>query len=244
MRIEPEMNFCDNQTSTNILANASRVKPATIIPQVSNSFDMDVFSKNCAGRLAAEQFIKQGFKKTYSANISISMSQVLTVKTGHFKAALGIRSANSPLFIEQYLPCPIEKSSALVNENIPRERIVEIGCLYSNANRFTIPLFLVTAVSLFYQGYSHLVFSGTDKVLNITSKAGVDFTHLCDANQSLLNPSDDDWGSYYETQPKVVLVTLSNVIKAINKQPRYQKLFDSLEIKVAQVCNKLEVNQW
>jgi hypothetical protein len=244
MLIKSETNSCANQVTVHLSTNVVTTQPATKNTQVSKSFNMDVFSKNCAGRLAAEQFIKQGFKKTYGANISISMPQVLTVKTGNFKAALGIRSANSPLFIEQYLPCPIEKTSALANENIARERIVEIGCLYSNANRFTIPLFLVTAISLFYQGYSHLVFSGTHKVLNIISKAGIDFTHLCNAKQSLLSPSDDDWGSYYETQPKVALVALSNVIKAINKQPRYQKLFDSLEIKIAHVCNKLDENQW
>lgn len=244
MIIEPEPNFCNNQASENLLSNVSRAKPLTKTPKLSNSFNMDVFSKNCAGRIEAEQFIKQGFKKTYSANISISMPQILTVNTGKFKAALGIRSANSPLFIEQYLSYPIEKTNVLVNEYVPRENIVELGCLYSNANRFTIPLFLVTAVSLFYQGYSHLVFSGTNKVLNILSKADINFNHLCDANQSLLKPSDDDWGSYYETQPKVALVALSDVIKAINKQPRYQKLFDSLENKIAHVCRKLEANQW
>ena len=110
--------------------------------------------------------------------------------------------------------------------------------------RFTIPLFLVTAISLFYQGYSHLVFSGTEKVLNIISKAEIDFAHLCNAKQSLLTPSSDDWGNYYETNPKVALIALSSVIKAINKQPRYKKLFESLDVKIAHVCNQLGTCQW
>ncbi|MDX2369193.1 MAG: thermostable hemolysin [Colwellia sp.] len=244
MLIEPEMNSCANQVTEHLFAKAvTTQQPVSKTTQITQSFSMDVFSQNSIGRVAAEQFIKQGFKKTYRANISISMPQVLTVNTGKFKAALGIRSAKSPLFIEQYLPCPIEKMTALVNENIPRESIVEIGCLYSNANRFTIPLFIVTAISLFYQGYSHLVFSGTEKVLNIISKAEIDATHLCDAKQSLLTPSSDDWGSYYETQPKVTLIALSSVIKTINKQPRYQKLFNSLDIKIAHICKKLEICQ-
>jgi hypothetical protein len=248
MLIEPEINSCANQVVSQLVTKALTTQQTTQQPlsqptQVSTSFNMDVFSQSCTGRVAAEQFIKQGFKKAYNADISIPMPQVLTVNTGDFKAALGIRSANSSLFIEQYLPRPIEKMSALVNENIPRDNIVEIGCLYSNANRFTIPLFIVTAISLFYQGYSHLVFSGTDKVLNIISKADIDFTHLCDAKQSLLTPSSDYSGSYHKTNPKVALIALSNVIKTINKQPRYQKLFESLDVKIAHVCHQLETSQ-
>ena len=224
------------------------INPATSIAarkpkgRVTDSFAMEVFTTNCEGRKSAEQFIKQGFNKAYNANISITMPQILTVKNGNFKAALGIRSAKSPLFIEQYLSSPIEQNIPRSTQEINRNDIVEIGSLYSNATRFTLPLFLVTAVSLFYQNYKYLTFAGTSHVLNILSKAGVNFSTIGDAKESALSPSDDDWGSYYDTNPKVVVVALSSVISAIDKQEKYQQLFKSLEEKIASVCKQLGAN--
>lgn len=208
--------------------------------KIANSFAMEVFTLNSAGRKEAEDFIKQGFKKSYSANIDITMPQILTIKNGNFKAALGIRSAQSPLFIEQYLKTPIEQNIPFSGQQVTRDEIVEIGNLYSNANRFTVPLFLVTAVSLFYKNYQYLAFAGTSKVLTILSKAGIEFSYLCEAKKSALIPSSDDWGSYYDTNPKVVVIALSSVISAIDKQVKYQKLFESLEQKIACVCDQLE----
>jgi len=237
MLSEPETNSCTNQA---VISQPLIKKPV----HLSESFDIDVFGKGCTDRNQAEQFIKQGYQKAYSAKISVSMPQILTVKNGNFKAALGIRSAIAPLFIEQYLSCAIEQVDILANGNISRKDIVEIGSLYSNANRFTVPLFMVTAVSLFYQNYQYLAFAGTSKVLEILSKAGIELSYLGEAKQSLLKPSTDSWGSYYETKPKVALIKLSDVIMAINKQPRYQKLFESLAVKIADVSKKLEVTQW
>lgn len=208
--------------------------------QISDAFSMDVFKKNTVGRKSAEHFIKQGFSKAYGANISITMPEILTVRNGNFKAALGIRSAKYSLFIEQYLNTAIEKTHVLLEENITRDEIVEIGSLYSNATRFTLPLFLVTAVSLFYLNYKYLTFAGTSHVLDIISKAGVDYSVLGDAKESALAPSNDNWGSYYQTQPKVVVVALTSVIRAIDQQVKYQTLFKSLEEKIACVCKQLE----
>jgi hypothetical protein len=64
------------------------------------TFSLDVFQKGDEGRLAAEQFIKDGFTSAYSTDIDIN--------NGKFKAALGIRAATESVFIEQYLLQPIE----------------------------------------------------------------------------------------------------------------------------------------
>ena len=217
-----------------------RVKLSTTSTRTSPALDMDIHSVDSAERSQAENFIKAGFKKSYGAIISVSMPQILTVENGKLKAALGIRSAKSPLFIEQYLSVPVEQLNILASEKIRRNEIVEFGSLYSNANRFTIPLFLVTAVSLYCRNYKYLVFSGTEQVLTILKKAGVNFSYVCDADQNLLAASDDDWGSYYQADPKVVLVSLSKVMRVIDKQPRYKKLFETLEQKLAFVYNKME----
>lgn len=204
-------------------------------------FDIDVFSVQCAGRNAVELFIKQGFKKAYAADITVTMPLLLAVNNGKLKAALGLRSAKSPLFVEQYLAAPIEQYLQLVNIAVAREQIVEIGHLYSNARQFTIPLFVLSAVSLFCLDFKYLVFSGTERVLNIIRKAGGDMIYLADADPAMLAGSDDNWGSYYQTKPKVVLICLSSVMAAINRQPVYEALFKRLCRKIAKACCKLEM---
>jgi Na+/H+ antiporter NhaC len=120
-----------------------------------------------------------------------------------------------------------------------RKDIVEIGHLFSNNQRFTIPLFMITAVSLFYMNYKYMVFSGTEKVINLMSKSGVNCTHLCDANENKIESSTDEWGSYYSTNPKVIAVSLSDVIALIGQNSKYQKMFQSLDKQIAQTCQQL-----
>jgi len=145
------------------------------------------------------------------------MPHLLALCNGTYKAALGIRNGQDELFIEQYLAGAIEQQSVFVRNNIERKNIVEIGHLFSNTQRFTLPLFMITAVSLFYLNYKYMVFSGTEKVVNLMATSGVYCTHLGDARQNKIQTSTDEWGSYYATNPKVIVVSLSDVIALIGQ---------------------------
>ncbi|MCW8995479.1 MAG: thermostable hemolysin, partial [Psychromonas sp.] len=208
--------------------------------QGSSALNIEAVTLQCAARKEVEDFIRQGFKKAYAANIEITMPVLLAVNNGKWKAALGIRSATEKLFVEQYLQFPIEQHAPLAGKNIDRQQIAEIGHLYSNARKFTIPLFLVMAVALFCRDFKYVVFSGTERVLNIITQTGIDTTYLTTADPALLENSGDDWGSYYETNPQVVLVSLVNVMAVIESQPVYDRLFKQLQKKIAKVCGQLE----
>ena len=106
-----------------------------------NHIDMAIYGLTCPQRQEVESFIINGYKKAFDAKISVTMPYLLAVKKGKLKAVLGIRSANHPLFIEQYLQGPIEQLLRAHNINAKRREIAEIGNLYSNAQRFTVPLF-------------------------------------------------------------------------------------------------------
>jgi len=206
----------------------------------ASSLNMDVFSEHSANRDKVEAFIKAGFMKTFGANISVTMPFLLSVSEGKLKAALGIRPATSGLFIEQYLDKPIERLSFFLSHHANREDIVEIGNLYSNSNRFTIPLFLVTAVSLFCLNFRFMAFSGTNKVIDLINKAGIDYEYICEATPGQLENSIDEWGSYYETKPIVVVVSLAQVMQVIEANAFYGKLFKGLSQKIYHVCKCLE----
>ncbi|MBA6328520.1 thermostable hemolysin [Colwellia sp. MB02u-6] len=219
-------------------ASAHLTSNNSLVKQKFN-FDIQVAALGSKQRSEIEQFIKQGFFKSYQAKVSVTMPHLLALCNGTYKAALGIRSGQDNLFIEQYLFGAIEQQPVFVKNNINRKDIVEIGHLFSNNQGFTLPLFMITAVSLFYLNYKYMVFSGTEKVVDLMAKSGVHCTHLGDAYQNKIQTSTDNWGSYYATNPKVIAVSLSNVIALIGRLPRYQAMFKSLDKQIAQTCQQL-----
>lgn len=190
-------------------------------------------------RKTIEQFIQAGYNKAYQADISVTMPALLYIEDKHLKAALGMRGSNERFFVEQYLTQPL---LLLIQQQFPqasRKDIIEIGSLYSNSNRFTIPLFLVTAVTAYLLGKRFMVLCGTEHVLSLLTKSGVDYFQLADADQALLLPSDDDWGSYYATNPQVVYVSLDNIMSLIENNKFYHKLFYRLSHKISLTCEKM-----
>ncbi len=229
-----------NATSTSQSQKAISVKTkkSRLIEKRLN-FDIQLAPKGSEHRNEIETFIKQGFAKTYDAKISISTPYLLALSNGSFKAALGLRSGRDELFIEQYLSRAIEKEPFFMNNNVNRETIVEFSHLFSNAKRFTIPLFMVTAVALFYLDYKYVVFSGTEKVVQLLDNAGVKTTFISEADQTKIQKSTDEWGSYYSTNPKIIAVSLVQIMSLIDGHPLYTKMFEALDDQIAKICLQL-----
>ncbi|OUR60704.1 hypothetical protein A9Q74_12075 [Colwellia sp. 39_35_sub15_T18] len=214
-------------------------KPKGNLIEQKLNFDIQLAPVGSKHRNEIEAFIKQGFAKAYGAKISITTPHLLALSNGNYKAALGIRSGHDELFVEQYLSGVIEQQAVFVDNKVKRQEIVEFSHLFSNAKRFTIPLFMVTAVSLFCLNYKYLVFSGTEKVLKLLDKAGVQNTFIGNADHHKIQASTDDWGSYYSTNPQIMAVSLLEVMSLIAKHPLYTKMFQSLDSQIGQICQQL-----
>lgn len=227
------------KSSENGMLSNKKTSNKNPLGKTTFNFDIQVAGLKSEQRNEIEQFIKKGFSKSYQAKVSVTMPHLLALCNGTYKAALGIRSGNDDLFIEQYISGVIEQQPLFVENNITRKDIVEIGHLFSNNQRFTIPLFMITAVSLFYMNYKYMVFSGTEKVINLMAKSGVHCTHLCDAHENKIKSSIDEWGSYYTTNPQVIAVSLLDVIALIGQHPTYQEMFQSLDKQIAHTCQQL-----
>ncbi len=204
------------------------------------AFDIAAYRKHDNGRCEVEEFIQHGFAKSYGAKIQVSMPWVLAIRNGSFKAALGIRPATEPLFLEQYLDAPIEDYFKTCETPTSRAKIAEIGHLYSNSNKFTIPLFLTTAVSLFYNQYDTMVFSATEQVLALIDKTGIPYQQLGQADPAKLTPCADQWGTYYDSHPTVVAVSLHKVMQVISHNSRYNSMFDKLQARIAATSKTLK----
>jgi hypothetical protein len=233
-------------TSNTAQINLLQVKPDSQLymrKESQKQLNLNVHGIQSASRKSVETFIKDGYSKAFDANITISMPYLISLKKGNLKAALGLRSASSSLFIEQYLSQAIEQTLAPILGQVKRSQIVEIGNLFSNARVFTLPLLLTTAVSLHVVGFKYMVFTGTDNLIKLLNNTGVPVLPLADASLDALPGNKpqlkQQWGSYYDTNPKVALISLADVVRVINDKPKYAKLFTELTAQIAAVTSEL-----
>ncbi len=203
-------------------------------------FDMDVcFFSDAKKREEISTFIRDGYKKSFDADISVTMPALLYIEDKNLKAALGMRGGKETFFVQQYLDKPIIEC---VKDHLPEvvvEELVEIGSLYSNSNRFTIPLFMVTAVTAYLLGKKALILCGTEHVLDLLTKSGVEFYKLADAKEGYLQENTDNWGLYYHTNPQVVAISIDAVMALIEENKFYKKLFHRLAGKIEITCSKM-----
>ena len=163
-----------------------------------------------------ETFIANGFATRYDAHISSFMPMLFALEVNGIKAAVGTRccathNTHHALFIEQYLDIPIEVALEAHEIFVQRGDIVEVGNLFSSSSRYTLPL-LLSLFFLFSQvGKKYLVFSATTQVQQLLQGAGISLTTLAHADVNKLAADRDDWGSYYDTAPQVMALSLQEV---------------------------------
>ncbi|HJR71736.1 MAG TPA: thermostable hemolysin [Gammaproteobacteria bacterium] len=161
-----------------------------------------------AQRALVEEFVRREFRTHFGARIRHFMPELLGLhaKGGAIRAAVGCRAAAAErLFLETYTREPIE--IALAKRNgfwVPRERIVEIGSLACRSASAAIAIIRALVPHLLGAGYSWVVFTGADTVMNVFHHLGLTPRELCPADPLLLGAARHDWGTYYDHDPHVM----------------------------------------
>lgn len=154
-------------------------------------------------------FIQDIYFRHYKAKIDITYPFLMAVldKNNNILAAVGFRYADvDKLFLEQYLDDKIENIlSEKYHTNISRTKIVEIGSLASSGNGMSKFLFIALATYLRKFGYYYAVMTGTSKLRENFRKLNLRPEIICRASQDKLFNNNEDWGSYYDTNPKVMV---------------------------------------
>jgi hypothetical protein len=159
-------------------------------------------------RALIEEFVRREFRTHFGARIRHFMPELLALhgKDGVVRAAVGCRAAEAErLFLETYTREPIE--IALAKRNgfwVPRERIVEIGSLACRSAAAAIAIIRELVPHLLGAGYSWVVFTGADTVMNVFHYLGLAPRELCPADPLLLGAARHDWGTYYDHDPHVM----------------------------------------
>lgn len=207
-------------TSSTSLAsvNVAAKNTSPISNRRGSSLSLIAADTSHLARKQIETFIANGFATHYGAALSPStfLPVLFALEVKGVKAAVGARFGvedNTPamLFIEQYLEHPVEVALANKGINVQRQHIVEVGNLFSSSSRYTLPLLLSLFFMLKQCGSEYLVFSATTQLKQLLQGAGIELISLACADASKLAPSANNWGTYYDTAPEVVAISLKSV---------------------------------
>jgi hypothetical protein len=170
-------------------------------------------------RAQTEHFIAERYRRNFGARIEAFMPRLFALRaTGDegqcIEGALGLRSAQGRLFVEQYLDAPIERAIlAATGERVDRASIVEVGHfagLHPGAMRTMIVLL---ADRLQREGIGWVAFTGTRALYNAFRRMRLRPRALCVASPDRLAPkARAAWGTYYGNDPWVYVGPVRNSI--------------------------------
>jgi hypothetical protein len=172
-------------------------------------------------RILVEEFVRQEFLAHFGARIRQFMPELLGLHgpDGSIRAAVGCRAAaTEPLFLETYTREPIEQALAKLNGFfVPREEIVEIGSLACRSATAAVAIVRALVPYLLHAGFSWVVFTGADTVVNVFRHLQLVPRALCPADPLLLGAARHDWGSYYAHDPQVMAGRIADGLRAARR---------------------------
>jgi hypothetical protein len=172
-------------------------------------------------RSSLEEFVRREFLTHFGARIRQFMPELLGLHGpgGAIRAVVGCRAAAvEPLFLETYTREPIEHALASLHGFfVPREQIVEIGSLACRSATAAVAIVRALVPYLLQAGYSWVVFTGADTVVNVFRHLKLAPRALCPADPLLLGEARHDWGSYYAHEPQVMAGRIADGLGAARR---------------------------
>jgi len=149
--------------------------------------------------------IRRKYREAFGAQLSPSFASYLgCAGSGDCGAALGYRRAGEdPLFLEAYLDEAIEDTvSRVFGRPVTRESIIEIGNFAADNAMSMVALWGAAANDLAGSG-EVAVATLTSPLRRMFARIGVPIVELAEARPERLDADAAEWGSYYQTDPRV-----------------------------------------
>ncbi len=177
-------------------------------------------------RAEVERFIHGVFARRYAADVQNFAPVLVSLQDrGEIVAAAGYRSAGeAPLFLERYLPSPVESLLASQTEVQPeRHGIAEVGHLAASRAGEGRRLISLIGPHLASQGFVWVVGTITSELRHLFMRIGVTPLALGVADPDALGPDAANWGSYYDHRPVVLAGHLHQALRRMKRPARMLK---------------------
>jgi len=164
-------------------------------------------------RCEATEFIAHAYSRVFGASLRSFYPSLITLHEDGRRlcGVVGARHAEAQiLFLEHYLDQPAESAIAgLTGRPVPRRGIVEIGNLSVARPALTYPFMAMIGGWLQAYEVDWLVFALTRTLRRLFQRAGVQLIDLGAAESRRLGQTENDWGSYYDHEPRVMALCLT-----------------------------------
>ena len=171
--------------------------------------EVSIHRQPSAERDLVEAFINERFRHKYGCSVPKHYPTLMSVADvqGQVAAAVGLRlAADEMLFLEHYLNQPIEAAlSGRFPQAVHRGSIVEIGSLASLSRGASLILFGFLMAFLRQQRLDYAVVTATEKLRRMFARLGIAVSELGPAEPTALPDKGASWGSYYRSNPKVIV---------------------------------------
>ena len=162
-------------------------------------------------RAELERYVQLAFQAKHGAHVRSFMPTLLAFRdrAGALGGVAGIRGADEGrLYLEQYLDRPVEQAlaSALAtrgSERVERGQIAEVGNLAGASCRAAVRMVAQIPAYLLARRYTWIVFTATSALRGILARFDAPLVELARAEGPRVAGSRDEWGRYYETDPRV-----------------------------------------
>ncbi len=154
-----------------------------------------------------ESYVRAAFARKHSADVQSFMPTLLAFRdaSASLCGVVGLRAAShSSLYLERYLDKPVESALSTASAaTVRRDQIVEVGNLAGRNCRAAMRMVAQLPAYLLAHDYRWIVFTATSTVREILLGFGAPLVELARAERSRVAGGRDDWGTYYETDPRV-----------------------------------------
>lgn len=168
-----------------------------------------------------QQYVYDCFRRAYGADVIEFAPLLLELRCAErTSGVVGLRAASQqPLFSERYLDAPVERVvSEFTGQSVERGEILEIASLAALRPGACQLINIMLVAVAHAAGYRYGCFASTSQLQRILSKQYFAVSTLADANPACLGAAAVRWGSYYETEPCVLLVDIQATLQALQKQ--------------------------
>jgi Thermostable hemolysin len=157
-------------------------------------------------RPAATRLIRAAYLLNYNAIVTNIPATVIALADNNDRihAAAGLRESSEQYFSEYYLDAPVESViGGIVRKRVDRDKIVEVSCLASRTP--AISVHFMTELVLYGEelGFEWAFFTSTSRLEKLLRRMRLPLISLGTASASRV-PSPEQWGTYYETHPRVL----------------------------------------
>lgn len=159
-------------------------------------------------RAETEAFIAQVYRARYGAELTRFLPHLLAFHNdlAGLQAAVGLRCGNAgPLFVEQYLDLPADAAIAqVIGAPVMRNQLVEVGNFGALTAGDARELILHLTCWLHSAGFRWVLFAATRQLRNAFDRLHLATVELADASAARLTDDHNQWGRYYDAQPKLM----------------------------------------